>query len=386
MKLRLKPTILPYRMDREVVLHVSGQYARIPDPHGAIWELTHALDGEHTTAELTDFICKQYPETDRAQIESVIGELIRHRMVEIPEEELTTSLREDLRIRFSRNLDFFGSLIPFGDNKYIYQERLQAARICVLGCGGLGTHILFDLAAVGVKHLTILDFDRIELSNLNRQILYKESDIGLEKVDTAKRRLLEFNSGLEIRTHHRRLDSTESVGEVVQGHDLVICIADKPANYMAEWLNAACATRGIPFVTGGVDVRRAVMYSVQPGASGCVSCWMECAFKASSVDQFVISKNKRDDITHARPLPAFVPLVAVTAGIMVSEAIKFITRCQPPGLTNKLKEFSFDDLEIGVAERWERIPNCRVCGIEGAAIPGGNTRAQEEGTTQTGLL
>ncbi len=362
MKLRLKPTILPYSVGEEVVLQNCGKYARIPERDGAMWELTQALDGTRTAAEVVSFVYSKHPNVERSHIASIVDDFIKHRMVEVPEEELSTSLSEELRTRFSRNFDFFGSLAEFGDNKYSFQERIRAARICVLGCGGLGTHILYELAAVGAKHLTILDFDKIELSNLNRQILYKESDIGSVKVETAKRRLLEFNSELDIATHHRRLDSTESVSEVVKGHDIVICIADKPANYIGDWLNAACVANNVPFISGGLDIRRAVFFSVQPGISGCEACWFTAARSKSEVARRVLNMNKTEDLNYERPAPAFVPLVAVTAGIMVSEAIKYITRCQAPELTNKLKQFSFDDLSVDVAETWVRNPNCGVCG------------------------
>ncbi len=362
MKLRLKPTILPYQLAGEVVLQFAGQYARIPDRDGAMWELTRALDGSRTAEGVTDFVCAKYPGTDRNGVASMVDEFIKHRMVELPEDELTTSLSPELRSRFSRNFDFFGSLATFGENKYAYQERMLEARICVLGCGGLGTHILFDLAAVGAKHLTILDFDRIELSNLNRQILYKEADIGAIKVETTKRRLLEFNSGLEITTHHRRLESTGDIAAVVQGHDLVICIADKPANYIIEWLNAACVACRVPYISGGVDIRRSVYFSVQPRESGCVECWLTAARAKNPLDREVLGINKSQDVTHERPLPAFVPMVAVTAGLIVSEAVRYATRCQPPQLTNKLKEFAFDEMSINVAETWTRDPDCRICG------------------------
>lgn len=362
MKLRLKPTILSYNLTGEVVLQIGGKYARIPDRDGAMWELTRALDGTRTAEGVTDLVCAKHPDAGRTRVAAMVDEFITHRMVEIPEEELTTSLSPELRSRFSRNFDFFGSLAAFGENKYSYQERILEARICVLGCGGLGTHILFELAAVGARHLTILDFDRIELSNLNRQILYKEADIGSVKVETAKRRLLEFNSGLDITTHHRRLESTADVAAVIQGHDLVICIADKPANSMMDWLNAACVACRVPFITGGLDIRRSVFFSVQPGQSGCAECWFTAARAKNALDREVLGINKAQDVTYERPAPAFVPLVAVTAGLMVSEGVRYITRCQPPQLTNKLKEFSFDDMSLNVAETWARDPGCRICG------------------------
>ncbi|EUB87091.1 HesA/MoeB/ThiF family protein [Pseudomonas sp. GM30] len=362
MKLSLKPTIIPFKLDGQVVLRFNGQYAKIPDPHGAVWAFVRALDGHTPYEALITQVAGRYPGVDQDEIRSVAQDLIKYRLVESPDAFETTSLSDHDRTRFSRNIDFFGSMAAVGENKFTHQEKLRAARVCVLGCGGLGTHILFDLVALGVHHLTILDFDTIELSNLNRQILYKETDVGMPKVATARRRLLEFNSHLDITAHETRLQSAQDVAGIVRGHDIVICVADKPANYMADWLNEACVEQGVPFISGGLDVRRSVFYSVVPGSSGCGACWLTSARNKSSLVNSVSTMAKQHDITYEHPGPALVTLVAVTAGMMVSETVKIITGCQPPQLTNKLKEFTFDDLDVSVAEVWQQNPDCTVCG------------------------
>ncbi|MNM49385.1 Molybdopterin-synthase adenylyltransferase [compost metagenome] len=362
MKLCLKPTIIPFKLEGQVVLRFNGQYAKIPDPHGAIWELATALNGSVSVEALITQVADRFPAVSQDDIRAVVQDLIRYRLVESPDAFEITSLSDHDRMRFSRNIDFFGSMSAVTENKFMSQEKLRAAKVCVLGCGGLGTHILFDLVALGVHQLTILDFDTIELSNLNRQILYKETDIGMSKVVTARRRLLEFNSHLDITTHERRLESTGDVANVVRGHDIVICVADKPANYMADWLNEACVEQGVPFISGGLDVRRSVFYSVVPGISGCGACWLTSARNKSSLVNSISNMAKQHDITYQHPGPALVTLVAVTAGMMVSETVKILTGCQPPQLTNKLKEFTFDDLDVGIAEVWQLNPTCTVCG------------------------
>lgn len=362
MKLQLKPTILSYQLPEQVVLQFNGQYAKIPDPDGAIWALTQALDGTKNINGIIDHVLTRFPTTSPEAIQKVMDDIIKHKMVEVPEESLSTTLSEKLRTRLSRNIDFFGSMVPFGESKFAYQEKLQSSKVCVLGCGGLGTHILYQMTALGIRNLTILDFDKIELSNLNRQILYKEEDVGTEKVETAKKRLLEFNSQLEITTHRMRLTSADDVSSVIAGHDLVICSADKPANSIGDWVSDACVKHNIPWIVGGVDVRRSIFYSMEPGVSGCEECWLTSARAKNPLVNNITTMNKELDVVYESPAPAFVSLVAVTAGMIVSEAVKYLTKCQPPQLANKLKEFHFDDLTVGVAETWERNPSCRVCG------------------------
>ena len=361
MRLKLKSTVLPFHLDNQVVLQFNSQYYKIPDPTGKISELTRALDGTRSLDALLSSITAGSSEAEAASIRGIASDYIEHRLVESVDHNIPVSLTQRDQQRFSRNIDFFGSMTQATENKFAYQEKIRDSKVCVLGCGGLGTHILFDLAAIGVHNLTIVDFDRIEISNLNRQILYRESDVGADKVTTAKARLLDFNSALNIEAHNKRLESPADIEALVKGHDVVICVADKPANYVAEWLNAACVAQSVPFVTGGLDTRRSVFYSVIPHITGCVHCWMAAARENNPLFETVSIASKRDDIIYTAPAPAFVTLVAVTAGMMISEAVKIITQCQPPQLSNKLKAFTFDDLSIAVAETWTKRPDCEVC-------------------------
>ena len=98
-----------------------------------------------------------------------------------------TTLSKIEKERYSRNIDFFGHYAPFEKNKFSYQETLRKSKVILLGCGGLGSHILFELVAMGVGEIKIVDFDKIELANFNRQILFKEKDIGLIKTEAAQK-------------------------------------------------------------------------------------------------------------------------------------------------------------------------------------------------------
>ncbi|THA46495.1 HesA/MoeB/ThiF family protein, partial [Histophilus somni] len=91
-----------------------------------------------------------------------------------------------------------------------------------LGCGGLGSHILYELTAVGFLNITIVDFDKIELSNLNRQILYKESDIGKSKVKTACENIKKFSPISNILPIECKIHSKDDILKIIKDHDLVI--------------------------------------------------------------------------------------------------------------------------------------------------------------------
>jgi molybdopterin/thiamine biosynthesis adenylyltransferase/rhodanese-related sulfurtransferase len=117
------------------------------------------------------------------------------------------------------------------------QRRLKAARVLVVGTGGLGSPALLYLAAAGVGHIGIVDFDLVEDSNLHRQVLFSKEDVGFPKVEAAKKRLLELNPHIEIETYNTRLTAANALG-IIASYDVV---ADGTDNFPTRYLvNDAC--------------------------------------------------------------------------------------------------------------------------------------------------
>lgn len=129
------------------------------------------------------------------------------------------------------------------------QRRLKSARILVVGAGGLGAPILTYLAAAGVGMLTVLDDDVVDVSNLQRQVLFGEDDLGRPKVDAAAARLRTINPHVDVITHQVRVGPTNALG-LLRGHDLVL---DGTDNFATRYLvNDACAILDLPYVWGSV--------------------------------------------------------------------------------------------------------------------------------------
>ncbi|MBI5857729.1 MAG: HesA/MoeB/ThiF family protein [Sphingobacteriales bacterium] len=129
------------------------------------------------------------------------------------------------------------------------QEKLSVARILVVGAGGLGCPALQYLAAAGVGTIGIVDFDVIDVSNLPRQILYTEEDIGKPKAETAAKKLKSLNPGIEIKTYNIKLDNQNAI-EIIPGYDIVI---DGSDNFSTRYLiNDACVLCNKPLVYGAV--------------------------------------------------------------------------------------------------------------------------------------
>ncbi len=130
------------------------------------------------------------------------------------------------------------------------QKRLSEARILVIGAGGLGCPALQYLAAAGVGHLGMADPDVVSISNLHRQVLYSEQDIGQPKVEVAKRRLLQLNSSIEVRTWQAVFDPTHCL-QFINDYDVVLDATDRFAS--RYWISDACFLIKKPLVFGAVS-------------------------------------------------------------------------------------------------------------------------------------
>ncbi|WP_118133358.1 molybdopterin-synthase adenylyltransferase MoeB [Oceanicella sp. SM1341] len=129
------------------------------------------------------------------------------------------------------------------------QARLKAARVLVLGAGGLGSPALLYLAAAGVGHITLVDDDTVSLSNLQRQVLHDTAHVGARKIDSAAARLAEVNPHVGFTGHALRLTPENAAG-LIRGHDLVLDGSDSFATRYA--VNAACVAEAVPLVAAAM--------------------------------------------------------------------------------------------------------------------------------------
>src|SRR5579871_6902257 len=156
--------------------------------------------------------------------------------------EIPVTLDKDEILRYSRHL-----IIP--EVGMEGQRKLKAARVLVIGTGGLGAPSSLYLAAAGVGTLGLIDFDVVDETNLHRQILYTEKDVGKSKVMTAKARLLEANPNIKINTYEERLTS-ENALEIFREYDIIVDGTDNfPTRYLT---NDACVMLGKPNVYASI--------------------------------------------------------------------------------------------------------------------------------------
>jgi len=152
------------------------------------------------------------------------------------------SLAPEQRARYSRHL-----LLP--GVGLAGQERLAAARVAVVGAGGLGSPAVLYLAAAGVGTIGVIDDDVVEVSNLQRQVVHRDQDVGVAKVDSAARAVRDLNPGVQVVTHAVRLTAQNAL-DVLSGYDVVV---DGTDNYGTRYLvSDACVLLGVPHVWASV--------------------------------------------------------------------------------------------------------------------------------------
>jgi sulfur-carrier protein adenylyltransferase/sulfurtransferase len=225
------------------------------------------------------------------------------------------------------------------------QRKLMEARVLVIGAGGLGSPAAMYLAAAGVGTIGLVDFDRVELSNLQRQLLHDTSDVGRSKVDSAGDRLTELNPNVEV-VGHDTLLSSENAFDVLGGYDVVLDGTDNfPVRYL---VNDATQMLGTPLVYGSIYQWEGQASVFLPGQE--TPCY-RCLFPEPPPPGTVPSCAEGG---------VFGVLPGIVGSIQAVEAIKLVLRVGE-SLVGKLLLYDAMSSEFTMVKlRWD--PDCPVCG------------------------
>jgi len=149
------------------------------------------------------------------------------------------------------------------------QKRIRDARVLVVGAGGLGSPAAYYLAAAGIGTLGIVDSDVVDISNLQRQILHRTSDIGRRKADSAADSIFALNPAVTVRKHYIRV-TKDTIGQIIEAYDVVLdCVDNFPARYL---VNDACYFAKRPLVEAGVLQFLGQVMTIVPGEGPCYRC------------------------------------------------------------------------------------------------------------------
>lgn len=243
----------------------------------------------------------------------------------------------------SKDLERYSRQVMLEEIGYEGQLKLKNAKVCVVGVGGLGNPIATRLVAMGIGKIRIVDRDVVELSNLHRQTMFDESDIGQVKVEAAAKKLRKMNSDVLIEALPVSVNDYTAL-DIVEGCDVVIDALDSVnARYS---LNKACVKKNIPFVTGAAVGVSGQVFTILPKQTACYHCVLPA-----------LDENSMPTCSTEGVHPS---ILSIVGGIEVAEAVKIMIG-RPPTLANKLLYIDLDNLDFSSAE-FRKVDECPVCG------------------------
>ncbi len=200
------------------------------------------------------------------------------------------------------------------------QQRLARSRILVVGAGALGNEVLKNLALVGVGHITVVDFDRIENSNLSRSVLFRASDRGKLKVDVARRAVQEINPDVAVDALNGNV-LTDIGLDLVRQMDVVIgCLDNRDARL---WVNRMCWKVGTPWIDGGIQEINGVCKVFRPPDGACYECGMTDMDYQLIQLRYSCPLLKREDLQQGK-VPTAPTIASIIGGLQVQEALKLL--------------------------------------------------------------
>ena len=243
----------------------------------------------------------------------------------------------------SRDLDRYSRQVMLEEIGYEGQLKLRGSKVCIVGVGGLGNPITSRLAAMGIGKMRIIDRDVIELSNLHRQTIFDDKDVGKVKVEVAAQKLKRLNPDMEIEALPVSVNEYNA-SEIIQGCDVVIDALDSVNARYA--LNRACIEQNIPFVTGAAVGVSGQAFTIIPKKTACY----HCVFPALDEDSMPTCSIEG----------VFPPILSIVGATQVSETVKILLG-KRPGLYERILHIDLENLDFSFT-RIFRAEECPVCG------------------------
>ena len=224
------------------------------------------------------------------------------------------------------------------------QEKLLASKVLIVGAGGLGSPAALYLAAAGIGTIGIIDADKVDLTNLQRQIIHHTSDVGTEKVASAARKIEAINPDVTVKTYHEWARA-DNIRQIIRDYDFVI---DGTDNFPAKFLiNDACYFEKTPFSHAGILRFDGQLITVLPGETTCYRCIFE-------------GPPPPDAVPSCSQAGVLGVLAGVIGSLQATEAIKYLLSLGDL-LTDAM--LTYDALKMKFRKiEFSRNPTCPLCG------------------------
>jgi len=332
-------------------------------PRPEFLALLDKLDGTRTVSRLEKELKGKFPAIDSSQIEEVLHKLAGCGLLEDAAEHTEILSERELEL-YDRQMLYFSAMESEGKPGFQYQEKLKSQRVTVLGMGGWGTWMCLNLALAGFGCLRIVDGDIVELSNLNRQVLYGMEDIGRRKVDAACKRLTSINPFVQVEPHFEfvRNDAAQ-IQRLIAGSTMVFLAWANTGYYRdgtcEELIHRIASEAGIPIIEFGGDPLDITVGPIYLNDGRSPTFWdLRSSLKSSWVGQVhaeTYRPFKEARIQHRfrngnRQVNAWQNAASISAmaGLMAGEAVKVATGIAPSHLVGRRLSLSLADFSCVV--------------------------------------
>jgi molybdopterin/thiamine biosynthesis adenylyltransferase len=360
---KLQPTIIavPLSSQRLGIHRGTRQadgYLILEDPGGWRFSAIRLMDGTRTIEEIIHALGNGSESIALGDLNNLVTDLQVAGVVSDVSAFAPGGLSAEKVERYSRNLNGWAALSIDERTAAQLQTQLGRGHVLMLGAGGLGSTASLALAMAGCGILTLLDFDTVELSNLNRQ-LYTPKDLGKPKVDALKKKLEKVNSELVVTAINQKIKGAAELREIIckVNPDIVIGAIDRPVIANDRWVSEVCVEFRKPFILNSVSAGTGMVWAKVPGVTGCFSC-DEMWAKTKVPDHYEIRRYR--EANDLIPATSAFSYGAMAVGAMIAaEATRCLVKW-PMASAGRLIALDFTTLTTTVTEK-PAHPDCPVC-------------------------
>lgn len=323
------------------------------------FRLLELLGGEYRVEDIQQRLQEEFPQLSPQRALAMLRQLDSAGLLEEADLQPPSDWTPGYRERYSRHLAVFAGYERPGLSRFDQQQRFRDAHIVLMGMGGMGSWIALLLAQLGVGHLTLVDDDPVNISNLTRQALYTERDVGRNKALAASEALRAINSEMKLTVIQHAVTTEEEMLRVSRDATLVILTFGPFLLPEPTRLQHACLRQNVPCVAiSGLHLGPLVV----PGKTACFDC-VRATF-AGQLPGLIPdggSEGGEAVVMERRYHAIFAPLIASCIGLGVTELTKFIAGFAPSALENGLLYLNPTELSI-TRLATPRNPACPTCG------------------------
>lgn len=354
MKPKIKEIVTPLiKHENKIRIGYHEKAFDLTDEDHKIESLISSFDGKKDLEELAKM--------NNMKLEDLVGLINTFDNIKILEDRdlMKDLLNEQEKERYRANFTYFEYYTDLYKSSYDMQKKIKNSHVLILGLGGAIQDVA-TLASLGVGKITGLDFDTVECSNLNRQYIYKENDVGKLKTEAAKKRIKEINSDIELNIINKKITSSEDISSLLSNVDLVISGIDSPGIISSRWVNFACIEKNVPVIFSGINGNKILMNKLSSKGEGCFDCFLIDCLRNDPIFKYQL--NTLYGYTFEKKNTAIAPTVSILSGFITAEVMKHLLNLENQMCASYMYQFDLNGLTMNSDYYWEKSNECPTCG------------------------